>query len=709
MARKTKEAPPGVRPFICHGVELSPQLGSKANWVGDCFNCGKEKHLFVSPKKGQGDCKVCGWEGNAITFMTQLQQLLAEETTDEELAQFGEDRGRVKIGRKKYQATIPVEILKSFGVALNRVTGEWLVPCISERGTVRDLRRRMKDGNVRSTWGANLFLGGADRVNASTRSTVWICEGEWDAIALAWLLKEAGADGVVCWVPGASSFKPDWVEYFKNRDVIAVYDADDAGDRAAGKLVEKMGTAPASLRFVAWPDSKPKGYDLRDYVVRCMSTNKNPQATLAELKELVRDQPRRSVASGPVEEADEGPPATFEEVVEVFKRHVLVNADFREALKVSLAVCYSNDLDADPLWLYLVGPPGIGKTLICNSLGSSPRCKIVSTVSPHALVSGWKEDGVDPSLIPQLRGKTLVVKDFTEILSMPESIQDEIFSTLRGAYDGYVFKPFGNNVVREYKNCHFSILAGVTNAVHGSSRASLGERFVKFQMIPPINKGADDLIMAAISSVGTEKFMEEEVQTIVRRFLRRKISKMPEVPRWFVVKLTALVQLIAQLRAQVSRDYRGEEVMYRPAPELGTRLAKQLVKLGMMLAAVDDRKEVNDEDFVTIQRVAHNTASEFHLDIIGAMMQLGGRATRQQVAEATEIPSTTLSRRMEDLGVLKLISKTGESHTGRGRPAYIWEVSEYTQKLWKRSEKEAEVDVATRPRKVRRPARRRAQ
>ena len=583
MGRKKKDEPPGVRPFLCHGIELSPQLGSKSEWVGDCFECGKEKHLFVSPQKGQYSCKRCGAEGNAISFMTELHSQLVKTTTDEELAEFGRDRGRVKIGRKKHESAIPVEILKSFGVVFNPRKDEWLVPCISEKGTVRDLRRRMSDGNVRSTWGANLYLGGVDRVNKAHRSTVWLCEGEWDAMALEWILAAGGADGVACWVPGASSFKSDWAECLKNRDVIAVYDNDDPGDKGAAKLVEKLGSTPASLRFIQWPDSKPKGYDLRDYVVRCMATKKNPQAALADLKELVRDQPRRSVASGPVEESDEGPPASFVEVIEVFKRHVLVSEDFAEAVKVSLAVCLSNDLPADPLWVYLVGPPGIGKTLICNSLATSPRCKFVSTVSPHALVSGWREDGTDPSLIPQLRGKTLVAKDFTEVLSMPESIQDEIFSTLRGAYDGYVYKPFGNGVVREYKNCTFAVLAGVTNAVHGSSRASLGERFVKFQMKSPINKGADDLIRAAITSVGTEKFMEEEVQSVVRSFLRRKIEKMPEVPQTIVNKLIALVQLIAQLRAQVSRDYRGEEVMYRPAPELGTRLAKQLIKLGMML------------------------------------------------------------------------------------------------------------------------------
>jgi hypothetical protein len=57
---------------------------------------------------------------------------------------------------------------------------------------------------------------------------------------------------------------------------------------------------------------------------------------------------------------------------------------------------------------------------------------------------------------------------------------------------------------------------------------------------------------------------------------------------------------------------------------------------------------------------------------------------------------------MEDMEVLKLIEKTGERSQGRGRPSIIWTVSEYTQKLWKRSLEPFAPEEKTTTRRARR-------
>lgn len=690
---KLKDLPEGVRPYACHGIDFTETEGSE-DWQGDCWECGKEKHTYVNPKTGQFDCKVCGNSGNAITFLSQLHKLLEEETTDEQLKELAENRGTTKVGRRAYKKQIPLKTMRKFGIVFNDITDEWLIPIYGPNGTVRDLRR-YANKQMFATAGIKLQLGGEDRLAKAKRDEpIYLCEGEWDAVVLDWLLRSSKALGVVVWVPGATVLKADWGKKFKSKRVIAIYDNDRAGDQGQTRCAKIIGPHAKSLKFVCWPDTKPKGYDLRDHVIKLLATRSKPDDILDDISQLIREDPRRGKVevdpdSSPETPAEwEGEPPSLQEVVDVFKQHVLVNDEMIQTIKVVLAVCLSNEMKSDPLWVYLVGPPGSGKTLVLSALQTSPRCKFVSTITAHSLVSGWQGSGGDPSLIPKLAGKTFIAKDFTEILTMPVTVQDEIFSTLRGAYDGSVQRPFGNGVTREYENCYFSMLAGVTHAIHGSPKASLGERFLKFQISALKGKAADDIVRAAISSVGKEKKMEEAIQNIVGHFLCRDIDldNLPTLSPEIQDRLVALVQLIAAMRAQVERDWRGEEVAYRPTAETGTRLAKQLVKLAMMVAVVEGNATVEESTLAIVEKAAYDTASGFHLDIIEAFMKIGGEATKAEIAAEADIPTSTLARRLDDLLILKAVIPSMQTTTKKGgRPAKLFKVNGYIAKLWRRA------------------------
>ena len=66
----------------------------------------------------------------------------------------------------------------------------------------------------------------------------------------------------------------------------------------------------------------------------------------------------------------------------------------------------------------------------------------VSNLTPHVLVSGFKGED-DPSLIPQLRDKCLILNNYTEVRSLDKGSQEAIYGVLRGAYDGDASRPFG--------------------------------------------------------------------------------------------------------------------------------------------------------------------------------------------------------------------------------------------------------------------------
>jgi len=675
------DTPLAVKPFNFLGCDLEEQSNGQ-NWAGQCPFCESSK-FFVNPEKGLYDCKVCGVEGNHVTFMTDLVKMLREEAGGAPLTELAKDRGTVKINGAVFEHKLPMKSLAAMRVAFDSREGDVLIPCISRKSTVRSIRRYRR-GQMRAIAGIDLYLGGLHLLKRDTKR-VWLCEGEWDALWMHTLLQKCGRkyDSAV-WIPGANTLKDAWVVELSGYEVIGCYDNDEPGKRGAERLRKKGNGIISSLRFLNWPDGLPNGYDVRDHIVSGLARGDDPNKLLRDMDRLLSVATKGEAENTP---EDSGEIATLAEVLSAFDRSVLMDDQMRDALKVMLAVALSNDVEGDPLWLYIVGPPGAGKTLLLSALQGSNRCKFVSTVSAHSLVSGWQASGAgDPSLIPKLKGKTLVAKDWTEILSMPGPMQEEIFSTLRGAYDGFVQKPFGNGIVREYKGCFFSVLAGVTHAIHGNGKASLGERFLKFQLDVKKEK-ANDVVMAAIANVGKERKIEEQLQEVTRRFLKRKVRKLPALPDSFAQRIVALVRIIAIMRAQVERDYRGDKLQYRPIPESGTRLAKQLAKLARLMAIVDGVKMPGEKQWPVIEKVAYSTAYGFHLDIVATIMENGGSAPRKILSEQTGIPLSTMLMKLEDLMLLKAVIKIDSSaaNKGKGRPAALYAVTDQVAKLWKKA------------------------
>jgi hypothetical protein len=64
---------------------------------------------------------------------------------------------------------------------------------------------------------------------------------------------------------------------------------------------------------------------------------------------------------------------TWDVVLESFKAHVNVDKYFEDGLALALATAASGHLTGEPIWMYLIAPPGGGKTLILSALKESHR------------------------------------------------------------------------------------------------------------------------------------------------------------------------------------------------------------------------------------------------------------------------------------------------------------------------------------------------
>jgi ribosomal protein L37AE/L43A/CRP-like cAMP-binding protein len=660
------------------GVELSVD-GDQGR--GDCPLCGKPNHLYVNIRTGQWDCKACQLSGNIITLMTKMVETAAKEMHPKDLDRLAKLRG------------LPTEAFKPWKVSY---TGsEWWIPVFSETGTVRDIRRwNGKTLYLTKNCKTQLFNYPA-LLAASAGSQVWICEGEWDAIAMSWLLKKAGRTAdIVVGVPGAGTFKDEWVFWFRGHHVNLVYDNDLAGERGMEKARMQLEKIPKTMKYIWWPESRPEGWDIRDEVKSGIGEKITAKDAVKNLELLLHGrlrfdpQPSSSLqkngaASSEGKTSANEKPASFEDVMTVFRKWCFVDKGFENCVAVALATVMSDSIPGDPLWIYVVGAASSGKSIILTSLSGSDRVIFHSSLTPKSLVSGFNVHP-DPSLLPTFDGKTAVFKDGTELLTAHPDARRETFGILRGAYDGRVDREYGNGVKRNYI-LHFGVLMGVTDAIHGEKNATVGERFLKYQLRDN-PRHVDLKIRAAIENISKETEMEKELSDVVRRFLLRKITPatLPQIPPWAVDRIVGLAQIVGKLRAEVTRNnFERDELSFRPAAEIGIRVAKQLTKMARVLPVVFGHQNVDEKIFNIIRKLACDSAIGFHIDIVKLLSENQDGLTRNDIGDMCRIPYTTVSRRLDDLSHLGIVTKIQDPEENVTRyGSLLYCLTRQVQNLW---------------------------
>jgi DNA-binding HxlR family transcriptional regulator len=696
-----------LRQFEWHGVEFTNDSGRDR--MADCPFCGKRGALSVNSKTSQWTCHSgpdrCGRSGNFSSFLHQLWEEMVETTSDERLEELAKIR------------EMPVEALREGGVAWDSRNDRWVVPVKNERGKVHDLKIWVRKGGKKKrvllmTPGIGHGLWGIEELAAAKPGsglTVWVCEGEWDAMVLRWLLRATGhSEGhLVVGCPGARLRKKTsvWVDLVRSRAdrVVLVGDNDADGERMDAVWAGELAARGRRCEFLVWPDSLPEKFDLRDFVARHRSKDLRALTIYRKLEKLIApEHPRVRFSSGSGDGGGTaGPPATrdrradgkrprFEKVLEEFRRWLRMTPDLEMAVRFAVCAHVTAEWPGDPLWGFLVGAPASGKTDVLVSMADAPRTVFQSSVTRENLLSGFAGPN-DPSLIPKLIGNCGVFKDWTEMLDSHPTDQAKAYACLRGFYDGRVDRVFGNGTIRHYEG-RCSLIAGVTNMIYQTSHVKSGERWLKFQLPRPPRAERELIIESAILGVTREVEKEKALKTAMCEFLdfkRDPLSPAEALDRRTVRRLGALAELVGVLRQTVEWSHGGmgkdREVAYRDDPEMPTRLAKQLTRLALADCAVRGKTKVDATTWRLLERVGFNTANGFNLDVVEAMMSLGGVDVElNELETASKMHRNTLERRLETMEVLGIISRRKISRHGTpGGLRYRVQVCPSVRKLWK--------------------------
>ena len=321
----------------------------------------------------------------------------------------------------------------------------------------------------------------------------------------------------------------------------------------------------------------------------------------------------------------------------------------RAGLECILAVAVASQLPGDPLWAFVVDPPGALKTEICRSLKASWVYNL-DTLTPESLVSGFRsKKGRTVDILADLNGKLLVIKDFTTILQKQAERRDELFGRLRAAYDGELVIAYGSGAGRVARQATFGIIAAVTPMIdeYMTIHALLGERFISIRT--GYNRRA--AIDAALAHQGREVYMRQEIAEVVGAALEYwgvKAKHVQQNPA-ALERIAVLADMTAILRTPVPRNYRNE-VTHIPEAEVGTRLAKQFQKLAVALQIL------GCYTWRHIQRVSFNTIPLRRWRVVKALAS--GQRTTKDLMVALQYPRHTVLSTTEDLWLLGVVERT---------------------------------------------------
>jgi len=615
-------------------------------YVYDCPFCDSSQHLYFFPENTVWDCKKCGEKGNVHTF----NKLIYNEVCTK------------KIDGLRELWELPARVFE--GIKYNPLNNSWVIPTFRD-GKLNNLYKiaqvKTKDKET-GLWKESLRVMGTPSLTTTLfnwttpeSTEVWICEGQKDKLAgdAIRMNREIQCVGV----PGASSFNDRWVYALQDKDVVILFDNDEPGQKGARRIIDKIAASPykpKSVKKIEWPDTCKVGYDLYD--VYKEHQGRAYTFINSNLQEVVADDLTKVTSE--VVDADESCDS-FDKLMDVFGRAYHLTTDMRTAMAVVLASIYSTNLEGEQVWVKLIGRPGCGKSTISKAISASEFVQSMSTFT--GLFSGWKDgDDDDPSLIPLIKNRTLVVKDADALLKQPNIAK--IMSELRDFYDKDSTVHYNNRQRYNYQNIRSTFIMMGTQVLRRADQSFLGERLISLEM--DVTKKDEELIEAKVVENSIKQALKvkvptsKEVMSGTKGYIGHLKEKQPEdieMPSKFTDMVVRLCRLAANMRTIVDRDNSGK--LLSPAiPEMPTRLIGQFINTAISLCVVLDQNEPNDDICSILKKLIKDTINphSYRFQICDLILDAPG-ITAKGIQEKLNISPSIINSELNDLIELKFV------------------------------------------------------
>ena len=314
-----------------------------------------------------------------------------------------------------------------------------------------------------------------------------------------------------------------------------------------------------------------------------------------------------------------------------------------------------------------------------------------SSISKHNLVSGFDTGKRgDPSVFNRLKDKCFILKDYTEILAKTQTDRQEIFGILRGAFDGSVERDFGNGVKRRYYNLNFPCLAGVTDEINNHSTASVGERFLKFDIhAGEIDEEAqqEKALFGALFGETSNEVLHAYVNFFLDQDWDFSEERIKHIVRTspFKSKMNAMCRLAVWIRTPVIRHefgHRQNQVAYTPRKESANRVTVQLHKLAITLAILEGKNTIDEEIFDVVSQVALNTVDGYKYKLLRLLYDEEMPKQPGYLSRRIGVGHSQITQILEDLELTSLVVSKNYQTNGAATTKIHVELNKEVRQLW---------------------------
>jgi hypothetical protein len=696
---KVAEWPKGLKAFVFHGLEVDWEPG-REQATADCPFCGKEGKFSINATSSEWHCWSCTLKGNNYGFIRQLWEISDKLTEDyEELA--------------AHRRLLFPETLMHWGVCRSIINRGWLVPGFSPDGKLNQLYRYIGKTLVPTPdMSHQLFY---PKTFDKTKRLVYTAEGPWDGMALWEILRCSKFDtedslgtltptanegssllaaASVIAVPGCNVFHERWADLLEGKIIALMYDSDHPrpkgsivvppagweGMKRVTGILCRAESPPSEIHCLSWgekgynPDL-PTGHDVRDHL-SVGTTLKERVKLLEDLRRLIQPVPPEWIA-GKSSDSRKGEPEIallpcndWKTLITAWRKAMKWTTGLDRALSFMLSIIVSTKAMGDQLWGKVIGPPSCGKSVLCEAI-SVHRKYVTAKSTIRGFHSGYKTDrdgDEDNSLIPLIKGKTLVTKDGDTLLQSPNLAQT--LSEARDLYDSTARTHYRNKTGRDYEGVRMTWILCGTEALRSIDSSELGERFLDCVIVEDMEEELEREIglrvafraamQMSLVSDGTPESQEGPEMTVAKQLTGGYIDYLRLNADRLLCKITyseeainyirALGEFVSFARTRPSR--RQDEKVQR---ELSFRLSSQLVRLAVCTAAVLGEPEINKTVLSRVYSIAMDTARGHTLDILHILFKRGDVGiTLKRLSSLTHDPEERRSdylRFLRKLGV----------------------------------------------------------
>ncbi|MDZ7923011.1 MAG: hypothetical protein U5M23_02935 [Marinagarivorans sp.] len=238
-------------------------------------------------------------------------------------------------------------------------------------------------------------------------------------------------------------------------------------------------------------------------------------------------------------------------------------------------------------------------------------------------------------------------------------------------YDGYWSRESGANGGQNLEwSGRIAVVGAVTTAwdTHHAAVATFGDRFVLLRTDSAMRATRHAAARQSVENIGSEDRMRTELAKAAKDVLGN-IGEAPNLCDDETKTLRMMADLACRARGAVERDFKGEP-LFAHAPEMPTRLAKQLAQIVRGGVAIGLARE---DAMRLALRCALDSIPPLRLKLLQHLAKLTSSALVAEVVKVVQHPRNTVDRELQCLQLLGLTEISYEEYANRkGEPSERW-------------------------------------